>query len=283
MKTKNSYSFRVRFWGVRGSTPTPMPDYMRYGGNTPCVEVETHDGTILILDAGTGLRSLGDSLIQRARETKNPIEASILLSHFHWDHIQGFPFFRPIYSPQNSFTICGSIPETQFLKFAFQGQFSYPYFPVIYNQLSAKIDFIQFPQDPTPFRDIILSSRRLNHPQGCSGFRLECHSKVLVYATDHEHGNPEADRAVRELARDADLLISDAQYTPEEYAAGKDGWGHSTWTEAVRIAEDAHIKKIVLTHHDPWRDDAGLEAIEQLARSRFPNCVSAREGLEIIL
>ena len=256
---------------------------MQFGGNTPCVEVETGDGNIIILDAGTGLRRLGDSLIERARAGRSPIQASILLTHFHWDHIQGFPFFRPIFSPQNSFVIGAALPETQFLKLAFQGQFSYPYFPVIHTQLAAQINFMQLPQGPTEFMGVLLTSRRLNHPQGCSGFRLEMNSKVLVYATDHEHGNAEADRAMRELAKDADLLISDAQYTPEEYAAGKAGWGHSTWADVIKIAEDAHVKQLILTHHDPWRDDATLAALERIAKNVFPNLVSAHEGLEITL
>ncbi len=283
MTTHNPYTFRVRFWGVRGSTPTPMADHMKYGGNTPCVEVETQNGTIIILDGGTGLRLLGDALISRAKATGTAIQANLLLSHFHWDHIQGFPFFRPIYSDQNSFTIGAALPETQFLKLAFQGQFIYPYFPVLHSQLGAKIEFFQFSQDPVEFHDVHLSSRRLNHPQGCSGFRLELNSRVLVYATDHEHGNPEADRAVRELARGASLLISDAQYTPEEYSHGKAGWGHSTWPDVISIARDANVKELVLTHHDPWRNDEGLAEIEEKAKAEFPNCRTAREGMEILL
>src|SRR5215472_1211680 len=219
-------SMLVRFWGVRGSTPTPQPENLRYGGNTSCVEVRVN-GHIYVFDCGTGFRNLGKQLSQE--KNGDPINAHIFLSHFHWDHIQGIPFFSPLYNDRDNSFVFHSSSRTRGLQQALEEQMADPYFPVNMSEMAAHRQFVTIDEGRTTLDNCTVQSMWLNHPQGCLGFRMESQGKTLVYATDNEPGDPVFDKNVRKLAEGADLLIYDAQYLPEEYVARRQGWGHSHW------------------------------------------------------
>ncbi|MDP2735543.1 MAG: MBL fold metallo-hydrolase, partial [bacterium] len=272
---------KVRFWGVRGSTPTPTLENFRYGGNTSCIEVRTPKGEILIFDCGTGLRLLGKQLL--AEFGHKSIQAYVFLTHYHWDHIQGIPFFEPLYNPENSFFFHSFPSHARGVQEALEDQMSDPYFPVNMSTMEAHRHFSTLGKDALAFQDGLLKTMPLNHPQGCLGYRMECGDRVMVYATDNEPGSPEHDRNVRQLAEGADVFIYDGQYTPYEYANFKKGWGHSTWREAVTIAQEARVQQLVLFHHDPDHNDNFLDSMLDEARRFFPNTVAAWEGMEIDL
>lgn len=269
----------VRFWGVRGSTPTPQMENMRYGGNTSCVEVRVN-GQLFVFDCGTGFRNLGKHL---AREQTHPLQAHIFITHFHWDHIQGIPFFSPLYEgPDNEFVFHAS-SRTRTLQRALEEQMADPYFPVNMTEMAARRRFCDLSEGRMELGGCRIHSRWLNHPQGCLGFRLEAPQGVLVYATDNEPGDAAFDRAVRELAAGADVLIYDAQYLPEEYEARRRGWGHSHWREAVNVVMESGARELILFHHDPDHDDQCLDSIVADARNYFPSVRAAAEGMQIQL
>ncbi len=272
---------RVKFWGVRGSTPTPQAENLRIGGNTPCLELRSDSGRLLIVDCGTGLRPLGKALMREF--AGRPIRAHILLSHYHWDHIQGLPFFTPLYEPSNEFRFYSfHAPQTS-LEHTLRGQMADPYFPVDMRSLVAIRTFAEINQAPLQLDDFTVCARRINHPQGCLSFRIESNRHSIVYASDNEPGEPQSDRSIRELARDADVLVYDSQFSREQLAGEKKGWGHSTWEEGVRICQEAGVKQLVLFHFDPDSDDRAVAQLEHQARARFPNSCAAYEGLEISL
>lgn len=270
----------VRFWGVRGSTPTPQSENLRYGGNTSCVEVRLN-GHIYVFDCGTGFRNLGKQLVQEANG--NSISAHIFLSHFHWDHIQGIPFFTPLYTDRESHFFFHSSNRTRGLQRAIEEQMSDPYFPVNMNEMAAHRQFFNIEEGEISFDDCLIKSMWLNHPQGCLGFRLETKGKVLVYATDNEPGHPIFDKNVRKLAEGADVLIYDAQYLPEEYEANKRGWGHSHWREAINIVMESGAKELILFHHDPDHTDDCIDRVVTTAREHYAKVRAASEGMEILL
>jgi phosphoribosyl 1,2-cyclic phosphodiesterase len=271
---------RIKFWGVRGSTPTPQPENLRYGGNTSCVEVRVGDH-LYIFDCGTGFRPLGQQLHREFEGS--PIRAHIFVSHFHWDHIQGIPFFGPLYdSPENCFSFHSS-SRTRTLKRVMEEQMAAPYFPVDMSEMKAERAFYNLEQGRVPLDQVTVEAMWLSHPQGCMGYRLETKDGVLVYATDNEPGDPIFDKNVRKLAAGADVLIYDAQYLPEEYEARKRGWGHSHWREAINIVMESGAKELVLFHHDPDHDDACIDRIVKQARDRYPKVRAAAEGTEIKL
>ena len=271
---------RVKFWGVRGSTPTPQAENLRYGGNTSCVEVRV-DGHMFIFDCGTGFRNLGKSL--NSEFAGNPISAHIFLSHFHWDHIQGIPFFAPLYENRENRFFFHSSNRTRGLQRALEEQMSDPYFPVDMSEMAAHRNFSNIEEGRIAFDHCTIESKWLNHPQGCLGFRIETPKKVIVYATDNEPGHPVFDKNVRKLAEGADVLIYDAQYLPEEYAARKHGWGHSHWLEAINIVTESGAKELVLFHHDPDHDDSLIDKVVKTAREHYPQVTAAAEGMEIEL
>src|SRR4051812_15336964 len=239
---------RVRFWGVRGSTPTPQIQNLTFGGNTSCVEIRTPGGECIILDAGTGIRNLGQALIREA--AGSPISVSLFLTHFHWDHIQGLPFFAPLYSPDNRIAFYNSV-EGRPLQETLEGQMTKPYFPVDFSQVAAPREFYEIEPGSTVKTDELkVIPFPLNHPQGACGYRIEANGSVIVYATDFEHGDRQLDSTLRDYAAGADLLICDAQYAPDEYERHR-GWGHSTWQNAVHVARDTRARKLLLFHHDP--------------------------------
>jgi phosphoribosyl 1,2-cyclic phosphodiesterase len=272
---------RIKFWGVRGSTPTPQPENMRYGGNTSCVEVRIGD-RIYIFDCGTGFRILGHQL--ESEFGGRPFFAHVFVSHFHWDHIQGMPFFRPLYENPKSEFIFHSSSRVRSLEQVLSEQMAAPYFPVNLNHMTGKRSFHDIEAGKVDIENgLQLRSAWLNHPQGCMGFRLEANNRVLVYATDNEPGDPAFDKAVRKLAEGADVLIYDAQYLPEEYEARRRGWGHSHWREAVNIVMESGAKELVLYHHDPDHTDVLIDKIVNEARNYYPKVRAAAEGMEISL
>jgi phosphoribosyl 1,2-cyclic phosphodiesterase len=270
---------RVRFWGVRGSTPTPLKENMGVGGNTSCTEIRTGDNEILIFDGGTGIRLLGKELEQEFGD--RPIRAHIFFSHFHLDHIQGIPFFRPLYNANNHFTFYfGGRKEANLVVDALAGMMANPYFPVDMSKLPCSREYVDLVEGTFDAANAKILVLPLNHPQGCVGYRIMHNGKVVSYCTDVEHGPQWNDVNLKNLAQNADLLIVDSQYTPEEVPEHT-GWGHSSWKQAIETGIKAGVKQIVLYHHDPNREDSAVEVIEQNARKYHPNVIAAREGLEL--
>jgi phosphoribosyl 1,2-cyclic phosphodiesterase len=272
---------RIKFWGVRGSIATPERRNSRYGGNTPCIEVRLDDGSLIILDCGTGMRALGKSLVRDAGGA--PIRAHVLLTHFHWDHIQGIPFFLPFYSPHNTFVIRAATRRRQEFEAVIKRQMIYPFFPVGSEKMHATRVFRDGENWPIKAASAIVKYTPLNHPQGCVAYRIEADGSAFVYATDTEPGSPEHDRALRDLATGADVLIYDAQYTPEQLCREKKGWGHSSWLEGIRIAHDSGVKSLILFHHDPDSDDSTIDSLVEDAREEFPAVAGAREDMVLML
>jgi phosphoribosyl 1,2-cyclic phosphodiesterase len=275
---------KLTFWGVRGSTPTVDRATWRYGGNTPCLELVVPDGTRFILDCGTGLRTLGNRLAAAAGD--KTIDAHIFVTHYHWDHIQGMPFFAPLYSPQNRFHFYSFRSEFlghDSLKRVFAAQMATPYFPVNLSAMSAARDFTEVGgKEQFTVGETRIKTQWLNHPQGCLGFRIETAAGTIVYATDNEPGRAEFDSSLRELAEGADIFINDAQYTPEQLAAHR-GWGHSCWVDGVRVAKEARARNLVLFHHDPDSSDRDVDGILRDAREKFENTWAAAEGMSMTL
>jgi CheY-like chemotaxis protein/phosphoribosyl 1,2-cyclic phosphodiesterase len=278
---------RVRFWGTRGSIATPGPTTVRFGGNTCCVEVVTDAGQRFILDCGTGARPLG---IEMMLHGPKPLHATILLSHTHWDHIQGFPFFAPLFIPGNEFTICAPEGVGGSLANVLSGQMEFTYFPVALDQLPSRIEYRDLSEGPHELHGVRVVAQYLNHPAICLGYRIEADGVSVAYLTDHEPfsetlwradsepGKIESilhagDRRHAEFMQGVDLVIHDCQYTPEEYPAKKN-WGHSTYSYVVELAAAAGVKELALIHHDPTHNDEKVFEIERLAReiaARTPN------------
>jgi phosphoribosyl 1,2-cyclic phosphodiesterase len=276
---RQSY-MEIKFWGVRGSTPTPQPENLRYGGNTSCVEVRVN-GSRYIFDCGTGFRVLGKEMLRQSEG--KPMHAHVFISHFHWDHIQGIPFFGPLYNNPDNYFFFHSTSRSRGLQRALEEQMMDPYFPVNMSAMQAHRNFYDIEEGKLAFDDCVMHTSWLNHPQGCLGFRLETENKVIVYATDNEPGHPIFDKNVRKLAEGADVLIYDAQYLPDEYNSSKKGWGHSHWREAVDIAMGSGAKELVLFHHDPDHTDNMIDKIVTDARNYYPKVRAAAEGMEIKL
>ena len=237
------------------------------------MEVRAGPGRI-ILDAGSGIRGLGE----RLRDGGGRIEADVLLSHYHYDHLQGLPFFAPLAEPGNRFIFHGPRREGRSVQDVLEGQMVPPYFPVTLDQVArAAIEFRTIePGEEFAIGPVRITSAELDHPGGSLGYRLEYGGRALVYATDVEHTDRPSE-ALIELARKADVLLHDAMYTAEEYDAKK-GWGHSTWCGALATAEAAQVKKLVLFHHDPDRSDRALDAVLRRVQKTFPRSTAAREG-----
>ena len=266
----------VRFWGVRGCVPCPGNATARYGGNTPCVEVRCDD-RLIIFDAGTGLRPLGHSLMQEA----GGVEADVFLSHCHFDHIAGLPFFAPCYAPDSKIRLwAGSLMPEHTVAQVARTIMSDPLFPNTAEIFKADIEFRDFHcgEVVLPQPGIILRTAPLNHPGRATGYRLEYGDHAIAYVTDTEHRPDELDRHVLALADGVDLLIYDGNYTDDEFAA-RVGWGHSTWQEGIRIAEAANAKRLAIFHHDPAHDDKFLDGVKAQAAARHAGAMVAAEGL----
>ena len=265
----------IRVWGARGSIPTPSAENLGYGGNTACVEVIVGGGESFIFDAGTGIRNLGLALLHAPPRA----HIHLFLTHFHWDRLQGLPFFPPLYDPSRTVTFHSSRPVDE-LEEILRAQMVAPYFPIFFDNLPSTIRFERIGEKPVAFGSTHISSFALHHPQGSSGYRVDSSGACFVYATDHEHGNEEADTRLRGAAHGADVLFYDSQFTPGEYPAHR-GWGHGTWLEGTRVAQDAGVKQLVMFHHDPGHDDGQVDAMLALARERFPDTLAASEGTSI--
>ena len=276
---------KLSFWGVRGSTPTVDPATWRYGGNTPCLELIAPDGTQFILDCGTGLRMLGNKSAER---NGGPDAGThIFVTHYHWDHIQGIPFFAPLYDSKKEFhfySFRSKFLGRDSLKQVFETQMALPYFPVDMSAMNAKRKFKEVSGgDSFRIGENKISAHWLNHPQGCLGFRIETAAGTVVYATDNEPGDAKLDESLRELAADADIFVNDAQFTPGQLATAKKGWGHSSWEAGVKMAREAGAKTLVLFHHDPDATDRSVDTTLRQAREEFDSVYSASEGMVITL
>ena len=258
---------RVQFWGTRGSIAKPGPSTARYGGNTSCVEVRSARGTLVIVDCGTGAHSLGQKLMSGSAKCSR---GHILISHTHWDHIQGIPFFYPLFAPGNEWDIYGPRGLCQSLRETLGGQMQYTYFPVPLDQCRAKIRYHDLVEGVFEIDDIKVSTQYLNHPALTLGYRLEADGATVVYVCDHEPysrtlATGDGDISGQDLRHaqflsHADLLIHDAQYTAEEYPT-KVGWGHSSIEYVLNLGHHAEVNRIALTHHDPLRDDDAIDRL----------------------
>jgi len=272
-------SFKLKFWGVRGSIACPGASYVAFGGNTSCIEVSC-GGQRIILDAGTGIRNLGHWLLK-----KNVHQATLLLSHTHWDHINGFPFFSPAFRPNRHFRImAGHLNDKGGIKGVLSVQMANPTFPVPLSAMQGQLDFEDFHAGDRFNLDggVRVTTVPLNHPDGATGYRIEYRGKSLCYVTDTEHVIGKPDQNILGLIQGADFVIYDSTYTDAEFPA-KIGWGHSTWQEGVRLCRAADVKTLAIFHHDPEHEDLVMEAIESEARSIWPGALVARENIRVTL
>ncbi len=272
-------TFRIKFWGVRGSVPCPGPTTVRYGGNTTCMEINCGDRRIII-DAGTGIRELGINLIKKGGK----VEADLLFTHTHLDHVNGFPFFGPFYNPNNHFKLyAGHLKATNNIENVLKNMIiTEPMFPVPASVILGSCEFVDFsPNDTLDLGDgITVVTAPLNHPNGACGYRVEYKGHAIAIVTDTEHYEGKVDENVLKLAKDADIMVYDSAYTDEEYPKFK-GWGHSTWQEALKVAEAANVTKTVLFHHDPSHDDNYMDEIAEISGAARFGTEPAREGMVI--
>jgi len=272
-------SVQVKFWGVRGSIATPSASHMKYGGNTSCVELVLDD-RVIILDAGTGVRMLGECLLDR--QIKN---YQFLQSHTHWDHINGFPFFAPVYCEDVTIEVraghlccCGGI------KRILSAQMCQPTFPVPFEELAATIKFVDFNagESFSLGGGVFVRTAPLNHPDGGTAYRIEYDGTSICYVTDTEHKPGKPDANILALIEGADLVIYDCTYTDEEYPKFV-GWGHSTWQEGIRLCKAAGAKQLAIFHHDPSHDDAFLDEVAAKASAEWSGAFVAQEGTSLTI
>jgi phosphoribosyl 1,2-cyclic phosphodiesterase len=278
METSHPSTFYVQFWGVRGSIPAPGKDTVRYGGNTSCIEMQLA-GKRLIFDGGTGLRLLAKSLAKDF-----PVEAYIFFTHYHWDHIQGVPFFTSAFVNGNRFHIYGAVPpDCDSMEQHFWERVLHHNSPIPIPTIQSDLHFYDIIcGQPFQVDDITIETRPLNHPNGAMGYRITWRDYVVAYCTDTEHFSDRLDDNVIYLSKDADLMIYDAMYTDAEYydkKSPKIGWGHSTWEEGVKVAKAAGVKNLAIFHHDPNHSDDLLDHIAEEVKLIFPGAFLAREGL----
>jgi phosphoribosyl 1,2-cyclic phosphodiesterase len=295
---------KIKFWGVRGSIPTPGPNTVRYGGNTTCIEVCGDDGTLIVFDCGTGIRSLGESLMRKPLPDIN-----IFITHTHWDHIHGFPFFIPAYIPTSTINIYGPPQYNKSLGEIMSQQMQYSYFPVRADELKSKVKYTDIKEETREVGGLSVKSTLMNHPVTCYGYRIEeKNGKSMIYTGDHEPyynflnapgddtDREENDMIVREqndrtarFAAGVDVLVSDSQYLEDEYPPKK-GWGHSTIFHAIDLAVTAKVKHLVLFHHEPTRSDDAMDKLLETAIARGAavghpelKITAAKEGEEIVI
>lgn len=255
---------KLRFWGTRGSVPAPGKDTIVYGGNTCCVEVALESGRKIVIDAGTGIRALGEEFLEK----NQPVDIHLLLTHIHWDHVWGFPFFGPIHDSTTKITVDGSPYCMKGLKTPFDKEMRF--FPVKFSDIKAEINYLnRLSRGPLEIDGVVIDSIPLQHPQGGMGFRFNDGKKKIVFITDNELTKEMIDQRHPEdyltFCRDADILIHDAQYTPEEIGKCR-GWGHTDYMAAFHLAAESNAKQLILFHHDPSRKDSEITAIVDRCR-----------------
>lgn len=262
------------FWGVRGSCPVSGKDRNKYGGHTPCASFETADGQILVVDAGTGIRRLGE-FMQKEKKGE-PLHLHLLLTHFHLDHIQGLPFFGPLYSAETMLTVYADIEAGEIEK-QLGSLMGGRFFPVSFQETQARKKFKTVPQEGFEIGGCRISFCPLRHPQGSIAYKISSKDKTVVLATDTEHPEKGIDKKLAEFAAGSDFFVCDATFTPAEYEAGKRGWGHSTWLEGTKLAEEAAVGNLYLSHFNPDHSDSQIDGIVYSARERFPQTYAATE------
>ncbi|HSA88432.1 MAG TPA: MBL fold metallo-hydrolase [Burkholderiales bacterium] len=270
-------TFSVRFWGVRGSIACSGPLTARYGGNTSSLEIRCGE-RMLLFDAGTGLRYLGNSL-----NTSEPIDADLFLTHTHFDHVAGLPFFKPFFKPQNRWRLwAGHLQEGMTLRRVLGEFMMSPLFPVPPQVFRARMEYREFRAGDTlrPADGIAVRTAPLNHPDGATGYRVDYGGRSICYLTDTEHVPGALDRNILGLIAGADLVIYDSMYTDAEYETYV-GWGHSTWQEGVRLCRAAGAKRLAVFHHDPEHDDEMLDGIAREVARELPGSIVARDGLVV--
>ena len=295
---------RLKFWGTRGSISTPGKQTVRYGGNTPCIEVRLSKEELIILDAGTGIRNLGEALIENGES----IKAYILISHPHWDHIQGFPFFKPAFISGNDLTIIGGETDKVTLQKMISDQMNKVYFPVQLNELKASIKFRRIGEEEFTIFGAHVRTIFVNHPSFALGYRITHRGKSIVYISDNEPFDRRVAKSMRnvekaiidkyarivgdpnkrifDFVKDADVLIHDATYTPEEYV-DRVGWGHSHYLFAMKVAAEGRVKRLLLFHHDPSHNDEKMDEIVKTCKKEIRHhpykfeCGAAIEGMEL--
>jgi phosphoribosyl 1,2-cyclic phosphodiesterase len=272
---------KIKFYGTRGSVPVSEREFMEFGGNTTCVFISGIDegAGAIIMDAGTGIRKLGKDIGTGKVEAGK--EIGLGFTHFHWDHIQGFPFFEPAYNPNSKIQISTAGKRKILnLKDIFSTQMQSIYFPVQLENMGAQIEFEKIEANVlVGEKGAIVRVADVQHPGGCIGIRFEINNKSVVFCTDVEHSNG-IDENVVNLSMNADVLIHDAQYTDEELKMHK-GWGHSSYNQAIEVAVKAKVKQLIITHHDPDHDDDFLQAMERKCQERFKDLIFARDNYEI--
>jgi len=271
-------TLKVKFWGVRGSIACPSADHIKYGGNTSCLEVKVGEHR-LVLDAGTGIRGLGQTFLK-----DDVSQVHILLTHTHWDHINGFPFFVPAYDPRRSVHImAGHLHGGEGIQNVLAAQMDNPMFPVPLSAMQAKMRFEDFEAGSSfdIYDDVHVRTAPLNHPNGATGYRIEHGGHSICYVTDTEHVPGKLDQNILGLIEGADLVIYDSTYTEQEFPS-KIGWGHSTWNEGVKLCREAGAKSMAIFHHDPEHDDDFMAALGEEAKKEWDGTFVAREGMELV-
>ncbi len=250
----------------------------RHGGHTLCIEVTSADRSVVLIDGGTGITRL-----HRNGAPGGATEYHVFLTHYHWDHIQGLLFFRPLYDESNTFTFYGHQWDTMSSREAIEGALRPPWFPVSIQDTAAHKTYVTISSTILEVGDLKITAAPLHHPQGVTAYRIDGPKRSVVVATDCERGEQEADETLRLLATGADMLVHDAQYSPAEYEDHYVGWGHSTWAQAAQAAHDAGVKRLILVSHDPARTDDEIDALVQRARGDFANTSAAYEGMQLEL
>jgi phosphoribosyl 1,2-cyclic phosphodiesterase len=270
----------ITFWGVRGSSPVCGKNMVEYGGRTPCASLLTSEKHLIILDAGTGIIPLGETLMGEKKKKKMPIH--LILTHFHIDHTLGLHFFAPLYSKKFEISFYSPLKpkETRKMLGTLMGG---RFFPVDFNETESKKHFKQVPSEDFNIGNVRISHRPLHHPQGSLAYRFDEKEKSAVFATDTEHPEKGVDRPLVSFARKADVFVYDSTFTPKEYNQGKRGWGHSTWLEGTHIARQAEVKKLVLSHFNPSHSDEKIGMIIKKARKKFQETYGAKQGLTLRL
>ncbi len=277
-KSVKNAAHLLRFWGVRGSIPTADQEQLLIGGNTSCVELTTADGSHIIFDSGTGIRGLGNHI---ARLHNEPYDIHLFLSHTHWDHIIGIPFFAPLHQPFAKIHVYGPERANEPLDQAILALFKSPYFPLHFSKLKALLTFKELSEGEVVFgHGFKVKYAPHPHPNGALSYRLEVNGRVITYVTDIEHTKDRLVKSVIELSREADVLIHDCQFHKDDLPAHR-SWGHSSWEECTRVAQEAGVKELFLFHFDPNYTDYDVLDMERRAQAVFPHTTAARQGMAL--